>query len=533
MKSLDDLRRWEDYRVWMRKHLKRMSGEPEAFYVSKTRLDFDLDGKAWKGHAVLIGRKSRILSQKMRQEGCLFLEGTAVANGKTLKIDGFQPKYAVGAVRLFRKLKLGYEVLPGAEGASGAEPADALERRWTARKAETAARVEALLKSDRPDREELTQLARAMAAAERAADWARALAALEALLGKLNGAPPVTPEENARLAQLPPEELARIDLTLGDTRELFGEDYMERLKDEPIKGEGDPKLRDLMRAVEKGVSGARRREVMEALARIVGVPPTADKLDVDYGRFLVVRKQQMVNGKKKKDEPPALDEGMHPDFRASRSQLMFGKVLGDAFGIHEVFAALLSPTGGLVGPGNWLIPGVVEAGHLAPDNPVALHGTVHDAAGYLLTFHGEGPGYNYRDSDIEILGSDNPLSGQVSGIAYWVGEAGDDYVVRRLDAAVVAVEKKLKSARDAVAGEIDRKVAAAKDTAERAAETVRGIADDLGQAVVEVADAIEEARDKVARAAVQTFETAAEAVGDAMRDTAKRKLAAAWDFVWG
>lgn len=411
-----------------------------------------------------------------------------------------------------------------------------------------------------------------------------------------NGAPPVTPEENARLANLSDEELAKTDLTLGDTKELFSDEYMLSLKDAPIKGEGDPNLKELMREIEKGLSGSRRAEVMEELSQIVGVPPSAAELDADYDRFLIVKKQQEVKGKTKGEASPELDEEMHPDFRGSRSQLMFGKVLGDAFGIHEVFAALLSPTGGLVGPGNWLIePGGmvledgIKAGHLDPDNPVALHGTVHDAAGYLNTFHDDGPGYNYLDSMIEILGPDSPLSGQVSGILYWAKEAGPDYIEKRVDAVVIEVEKQLKSTRDAVAAEVQRRMAeakqkidegidAAKDLAEAAgeaavdvavaikdaaveaekqlraapdaaaAEIQRGLAaakKKADQAVaaakklaeaaerqaVEVADAIKDAAAEAEKAAVETFEAGSRKVGE-VKEEAKRKLEAAWDFIW-
>ncbi len=533
MKSLEDLKRWDDYRDWMRKYLKRMSGEPEAFYVSKVRLDFDMDGKAWKGHAVLLGQKSRILSQKMRQEGCLFLEGTAVADGKAKRviINGFAPKHAMGAERLFRKLKLGFEILPGAGGVDGAGPVDPLEQRWKARKAQTAQQVQALLKSDRPDLAELKALAKTMAAAEREGDWKRALAALDSLLGFANGAPPVTPAENARLAALSADELARTDLIRGDPKDLFSEDYMTGLMEVPIKGVGDPKLRVLMREIEKGVSGARRTEAMAALARIVGIPPTAERLDTDYGRFLVVRKQQVAIGNRKDDKAIPLDEDKHPEFMASRGQLMFGKVLGDAFGIHEVFAALLSPTGGLVGPGNWLIPGIVKAGHLAPDNPLAMHGVVHDAGGYLLAFHDEGPGYDYRESPIEILGPEHLLTGHISGIAYWVGEIGDEFIIRRVDAAVAMLERKLKSTRDEVTAKIEATIAKAKKKAKQTADKIEDIKDDIEDVVTEVADAIEEARDKVKDAVVQPFETAAKTIGK-VRDKAKHKLAAAWNFVW-
>lgn len=342
----------------------------------------------------------------------------------------------------------------------------------------------------------------------------------------------ISEEENARLAGLQPDALAQTDLTVCDTAMLFSEAYMTRLSKEPIKGEGEPRLRDLMREIVKGVSGPRRVEAMHDLAQIVGAPPTADRLDLDYGRFLIVRTQQTVNGQRIDDTVPGLDESMHPDFMASRGQLMFGKVLGDAFGIHEVFAALLSPTGGLVGPGNWLIPGVVKAGNLAPDNPVALHGTVHDAAGYLLTFHGEGPGYNYRENKIEILGTDNPLSGQISGIGYWVKEAGDDYVARRVEAKMLEVERKLKSARDAVAAGIERKLAESERTAKQIAQTAKAMAGDAKQAMLGIADAIRDGREKVKRSALMSLKKVTGNLFGRARGEATRELEAAYDLVW-
>jgi hypothetical protein len=251
---------------------------------------------------------------------------------------------------------------------------------------------------------------------------------------------------------------------------------------------------------------------------------------------------------------------MHPDFMASRSQLLFGKVLGDAFGIHEVFASLLSPTGGLVGPGNWLVePGQmgskdgVKAGHLAPDNPVALHGTVHDAAGYLLNFHEEGPGYNYRDSKIEVFGTTDPLSGQASGIAYWIKEAGPEYVERMATDAVVAVEKKLGEVRDEVRQEIDLRVAEAKrkaaeaiaeakrkaeaaqkkaeDLARQAEKKARELAEKAEKKAVEVGDAIRSTAGKAKDAAVETYEAGKKKLGE-IADDAKKKLDAAWDLIW-
>ncbi|MGF1444651.1 MAG: hypothetical protein ACFBRM_00445 [Pikeienuella sp.] len=411
------------------------------------------------------------------------------------------------------------------------EEGDPLEQQWKTRKAEAFPQIQAVLKSDRPDLEALKSLARKMAAAERAQDWAGALEALEVLIAPAKGAPPVTAAENERLERLLPDELIKTDLTLGDMKELFSKDYMVRLKDLPFKGVGDPTLKQLMREVDKGVAGPRRTEVMAALARIVGVPPTAEKLDVDYGRFVIVRKQQKVNGINSDKSVPALDEGKHPEFMASRGQFICGKVLGDAFGIHEVFAALLTPTGGLVGPGNWLIPGVVTAGHLAPDNPVALHGSVHDAAGYLLTFHGDGPGYNYRENKLELLSTKSPLSGQISGIVYWIGEAGDEFLIRRVEAVVLAVEKKLKAARTAVADAIDGLLSKALSTSRRAFETAQKISDRTEEAVLEVVDAIQEAQERVERTAVETLRAATRRCKSRMRDKAKRKFEAAWAYI--
>lgn len=340
----------------------------------------------------------------------------------------------------------------------------------------------------------------------------------------VNGAPPVTAAENARLATLTPDMLAQVDLTRASPKVLFSDDYMDRLKDTPIKGEGDPRLRDLMREVERGLSGARRGEVMIALAQIVGVPPTADRLDTDYGRFLIVLKQQEIKGAKKDDDTPPLDEDKHPEFMASRAQLLFGTVIGDAFEIHPVFASLLQPTGGLVGPGNWLVPGVVKARHLDPDNPIALHGVTHDAAGYLLTFHDEGPGYNYLDSKLEILGPSCPLSGQITGIGYWVAEVGDDYILHRTDTALIRMETALQSARDAVAAEIRSKLATAKATARGVVDTARDVVEDVTGAIGGACDAVE-------RSATAKIDSAKKTLGR-VRDKAKRKLEAAWVFVW-
>jgi hypothetical protein len=110
---------------------------------------------------------------------------------------------------------------------------------------------------------------------------------------------------------------------------------------------------------------------------------------------------------------PSLSVAQHPLFTASNGQLKFGKILGDVFGIDAVFGSLISPTGGLVGPGN----SNPLLTNLDPDNPVSIHGTVHDAAGYLYNAHNIGPGYDYLDRE-EGEEKHNPLSGQTN-IEWW------------------------------------------------------------------------------------------------------------------
>lgn len=359
----------------------------------------------------------------------------------------------------------------------------------------------------------------------------------------VNGAPPVTATENDRLSKLSDDALAKADLTLGDTKVLFGRDYMLKLKDATFKGADTPNLKKLMREAYEGPTDTRRPDLMKELAQVVGDPPTADKLDDDYGRFLIVQKQQAaIRKKNSKEEVPALAEDEHPKFMASRSQLMFGKVLGDAFGIHEVFAALLSPTGGLVGAGN-------DSLHLDPTNPVAIHGTVHDAAGYMASYHADGPGYNYLEDSTENLVFDNLplpdyLAGQISGISFWVKEAGqgqdlqywikataEDYLEQKVDAILVDVEKKLKPARDAVQAEVDLKIAHAKRKVADIARDAEKKAAEAQQKALEVADAIEDAGAKAKHAAVDTFDAGAKAL-EKVSDKAKSKLEAAWNSIW-
>ena len=83
------------------------------------------------------------------------------------------------------------------------------------------------------------------------------------------------------------------------------------------------------------------------------------------------------------------------------------------YNLHPIWGCLLNPTGGIVGPGN---------AHVIKDKfktPIGIHACIHDAGGYLLTYHNLGPGYNYLENYVD-LPTTNPFSGQ--RILFWWNE---------------------------------------------------------------------------------------------------------------
>ena len=107
-------------------------------------------------------------------------------------------------------------------------------------------------------------------------------------------------------------------------------------------------------------------------------------------------------------------------FWGTRQQLLAGKVIADWLSednkppMDPIFGVLLNPTAGRVGPGD---SGWVH--NLLYDNfgEWSHHSAVHDAFGYLFTFHNIGPGYNYMYNS--FLKTNNALAGQISGIDFW------------------------------------------------------------------------------------------------------------------
>lgn len=161
----------------------------------------------------------------------------------------------------------------------------------------------------------------------------------------------------------------------------------------------------LMNGIMQNPSGDGLDEFIQALAdirdRAVG------EVQVEFEIFQELQEQRDAAAP---ETPPGGGGGGAPNsFMGSMTQMRYGSVVGDAFGIDPTFGAMLNPTGGLIGPGNWAVAGGESA--------VGYHAVAHDAAGYLYNYHKVGPGYDYLGQE----GGDpsSPLTGNRSGIAYW------------------------------------------------------------------------------------------------------------------
>jgi len=186
---------------------------------------------------------------------------------------------------------------------------------------------------------------------------------------------------------------------------LFRDSYMRSLIGSRIRGAGG-EMGNAMSGLASASSPAEADRYLARIAELRGRP--LDEIRAEYGRFQELRAQRDAATAAGAEQVPELNRS-HPFFMGSNTQLRYGQVVGDAFGVDPVFGAMLNPTGGLVGPGNAALAG--------DDTAVGYHGVVHDAAGYLRTYHNAGPGYDYLGR--EGRNTLSPLSGQREGIRYW------------------------------------------------------------------------------------------------------------------
>lgn len=188
-------------------------------------------------------------------------------------------------------------------------------------------------------------------------------------------------------------------LLVRDPGDLFSDGYMRGLIGLQIPGAGS-ELGDAMNGLLEAETSEDIDTYLVIIADLRGRP--VDEMRQEYEKY-----QQLASERDAAGGVGGLSG--HPSFMGSNTQMRYGQVVGDAFGVDPVFGAMLNPTGGLVGPGNYAIAG--------DDTAVGYHGVVHDAAGYLRTFHNAGPGYDYLNR--EGRNTLSPLSGQREGIAYW------------------------------------------------------------------------------------------------------------------
>ena len=184
-------------------------------------------------------------------------------------------------------------------------------------------------------------------------------------------------------------------------------------------------MESLFRIPPLAPESAETQALLQEMATAYGGDVTTDYLGQQYEQYVTLFNEAYPEG-----EGPAVPLNIAPtfssplpgltpmltfeqtDFWGTTWQMRYGKVVGDALNIDPVFAAMLNPTGGLVGPGRYAIP-------VGEDEGLGYHGAVHDAGGYLYKHHHQlGPGYDYLNME-RHRDKDNPLTGQQSGIAYW------------------------------------------------------------------------------------------------------------------
>ena len=105
---LDD---WKAYRAFLKVQLKKVPKEGGSAYISRKPQTFSIDGKEFKGHAVLFGPKARVSVAALKRYGTLFMDGTMKVEGRTLKMAGFKKSLLKGANKTMLKLRLGKRIV--------------------------------------------------------------------------------------------------------------------------------------------------------------------------------------------------------------------------------------------------------------------------------------------------------------------------------------------------------------------------------------------------------------------------------------
>jgi uncharacterized Zn-binding protein involved in type VI secretion len=266
---------------------------------------------------------------------------------------------------------------------------------------------------------------------------------------------------------------------------LFSDEYLKSLIGQTWEGADSDALADAMRTLWEHRHDPNHPDVaaaLQALADARGRP--LSEIQAEWDKFQAVQaEQERIAAEKGLKPVEGLNEWLHPDFMGSSSQMRFGQVVGDAFGIDPAFGALLSPSGGLVGMGNWAADG--------DDSALGYHGAVHDAGGYLYNYHDQGPGYDYLG--LEGRDTGDSLSGQRAGISYW-RDALDDRGTgtRAIDAIGDGVMEGIVTGGDAIGDAYDKTKEVISSGIDKAGEVISSGVDKAGEVISSGVDKAEE-----------------------------------------
>lgn len=192
---------------------------------------------------------------------------------------------------------------------------------------------------------------------------------------------------------------------------VYSDEYMDKFVGLQVKGADNPKLNSLMTDLLtiQDLDSPQALDLVKDIAAIRGIPE--DQFIEQFERYKTILDEK-VDGDGSQHYAP--DDYSKGDFMGSLSHLRYGTVVGDVIGLDPVFAGMLNPTGGVVGPGQF--------GQVAdPDSSLSYHGIFHDAGGYLHNWLELGPGYDYLTFDTKL---ESPLDGQLPGIQYWNEKLG-------------------------------------------------------------------------------------------------------------
>ncbi len=188
-----------------------------------------------------------------------------------------------------------------------------------------------------------------------------------------------------------------------DPAGLFTPSKLQGLIGSQFQGVGS-ELGDAMRGLLSNPSGKKAKSLIAIIIILRGRPGA--EIQAEFEKFQEVMDQRDAA---QAESPATGGGGGSSDHMGSMTQMRYGSVVGDAFGIDPTFGAMLNPNGGMIGPGNWAFAGA--------DTAVGYHKIAHDAAGYLHNYHGIGPGYDYLGTG---SGSpSDPTTGHSAGIAFW------------------------------------------------------------------------------------------------------------------